>query len=210
MKEREKINQVYDKNDRENRTFIQEEILNKYCSILKSEKKLIIRSNIWLSALFPILRIILCLNPFFIFLLILIYIERGSAMFYGINNIFTYLLVLIIFVLPISLFLGTFRRKEELILDKLSKTLIFNQTSPRFRQLEIINFHKIEEVIYQENEYDFNLLFMLQSSEKRDIFSGSKEECKKLGRIIAEFLDKHFCYYKYKFFGKCEKTYQVW
>ncbi|TFG21463.1 MAG: hypothetical protein EU529_13570 [Promethearchaeota archaeon] len=187
-----------------------EEIINKYYSILKSKNKLIIRFNYWLYAIFAILRIILCFNPFLIFLLILIYIERGISMFFGITSIFTtYLLILIILLLPISLFLGTFRRKKELILDKFSKTLIFNQTTPRFRQLEIIDFQKIEEIIYQDNECGFYLFFILQNSKKRDIFSGSIEDCRKLGRIIAEFLDKPFYYYKYKFIGKSEKISQM-
>lgn len=129
---------------------IQEETINKYCSILKTEKKLIIRFNDWRNALFAILGIILCLNPLWTFFLILIYLENGIAMFYGIGSFITYLLISMILLLPIVLSLGTFKRKHELILDKSSKTVRFNETSPRFKQLEVIKFQEIEEVSYQE------------------------------------------------------------
>ena len=183
------------KRKKENNNSNQEEQIAKYCSIIKNEKKLRIEYNYWKYDRWGILMINLIFVPIGLFILILIYLKVGIIMFFELFGCFViYLLILLTIGMPLSVFLSAFKNKEEIIIDKDSNTLIKNKVSKWFKQLNTTKYQDIKEVNYKPDMGDFYISIILQNSKDIHFFLGPEDHVKKVGKTIAEFLEKPFYY----------------
>jgi len=159
--------------------------INKYCSVEKSDSQLTIlmdRSKLSLFYQFLIVSIIFFAIAF-LFILLVIY------------NIIVGLSFLFLSFFP-CLFLYHKFQKRTWSFDKTLQTITFKKVFTYLRQIRTINFSEIDSLIYRRDIHDFGdmhkLFLILNNAKNIKIFKGFKDECKQLGDIISEFIDKKF------------------
>lgn len=178
-----------------NDVMIQEEYLCNYCSLIKEQNKLTIKYNYWKYDRWGIIMLNIIIIPVGLFFLILIYQASGIAMFWGLGSFLSiYPLIFLTIGLPLSTFLCAFKNKTELIIDKESGTLVNNKVSKRFKQLNSVEILDVNEVVYKAGMCEFFIRIILKKYKKVDFFYGSKDLCKIIGIIIADFLETPFSF----------------
>ena len=92
------------------------------------------------------------------------------------------------------LFLYFIFQKHTLTIDKSSQIITSQKVFTYLKQIRTFSFSDIEWLIYRRDQGDYGemykLEFVLKNTKDLRIFKGFKEECKQLGIIISDFIDK--------------------
>ena len=158
-------------------------LIDSYCIVNKSDNKLTIYvSESKLSLFYQFLILLFILVPLSSIIVIL-----------TINNIIVGVSFLCLSSL-LCIFLYYKFKKETFNIDKSSQTITFQKVFIYLKQIRTFNFSEIEWLIYRRDQRDYGnfhiLEFVLKDTKDIKLFKGFKEECKELGSIISEFVDK--------------------
>ena len=157
--------------------------IDKYCSVKKSDNRLTILMNRSKVSLFYQFLIVLIILFAIVFLFILLTIDH---IFLGVSFLF--------FSIFPCLFLYLKFQKHTLTIDKSSQIITSQKVFTYLKQIRTFSFSDIEWLIYPRDHGDYGemykLQFVLKNTKDLRIFKGFKEECKQLGIIISDFIDK--------------------
>lgn len=167
--------------------FEKEVFFSNYCSVLKTENKLIIQTNFSTLSLFYRV-LILVIISFAIF---------SSCLLIIINQIISGIAVLF-FLSVFCLYLYHEIRKHTWDIDKSSQIITLQKVFSYWKKIQTYNFSEIGSLIYQKDHRDYGdmhkLVFVYKNADNIKIFKGRKGDCKKLGIIISNFMNKIFEY----------------
>jgi len=157
--------------------------IDKYCSVKKSDNRLTILMNRSKVSLFYQFLIVLIVLFAIVFLFILLTID----------NIIVGVFFLFLAFIP-CLFLYHKFQKHTLTIDKSSQIITSQKVFTYLKRIRTFSFSDIEWLIYRLDQRDYGAMykleFVLKNTKDLRIFKGFKEECKQLGIIISDFIDK--------------------
>ncbi|MFX0024696.1 MAG: hypothetical protein ACFE9S_20480 [Candidatus Hermodarchaeota archaeon] len=85
-------------------------------------------------------------------------------------------------------------KTETIDFDRSSHTITFQKIFLYLKQIRTFNFSEIEWLIYRRDQRDYGKLYQLEivlkDTKDIKIYKGFKEECKELGTIVSNFVDK--------------------
>ena len=158
--------------------------IDKYCSVKKSDNRLTILMNQSKVSLFYqfLIVLIILFAIIFLYILITIYSIIGGLSFLFFSFFFP------------CLFLYHKFQKHTLTIDKSSQIITSHKVFTYLKRIRTFSFSDIEWLIYRLDQRYYGAMykleFVLKNIKDLRIFKGFKEECKQLGIIISDFIDK--------------------